>query len=308
MFFILSIRSRPPDLVQGGASLTDSADVVGPVRVRESRFVYSDDSGLSSRNMGNNDLQQMIYKYKDYSMKEAAAAHHGESIKASLQRGTAPRGLLGPILKTLINSMQVPFKYDPAFSQELKPITEAFCHNVWNCVIEFWNKRRDNMRESARALKKEIYETNSKEGQYSTQTIEKMDLTEKQIARKRRELANTRSKKSRRRNKRKNVDHNTTPLAKRFKSAAEKEKTLTPHPKTEINSNIHETLEKKGSTKPKSTKPYTAQNQKLQTIENRDQCENGNKKQLDNASYKLDHKLNSATMSSAHDSRGEANG
>ena len=132
-----SVRSRPPDLVQGGASLTDSADLVGPVRARESRFVDSDDTGLSSRNMGNNDLQQMIYKYKAYSMKEAAAAHHGESIKASLQREAAPRDLLCPIFKALINNMQVPFKYDPAFSQELKPITEAFCHNVRNCVIEF---------------------------------------------------------------------------------------------------------------------------------------------------------------------------
>ena len=74
-----SVRSRPPDLVQGGASITDSADLVGPVRARESRFVDSDDTVLSSRNMGNNDLQQMIYKYKAYHMKEAAAAPITES-------------------------------------------------------------------------------------------------------------------------------------------------------------------------------------------------------------------------------------
>ena len=127
----------------------------------------------------------MIYKYKDLCMKEAAATHHEKSLAAFHERGETPQGIFKPIFKTLMSNMAVPFIYDEAFGQDLRHLTEVFCRNVSCSLMTFWCKRSNEMRKSAHALKTEIYTiSNNTEGTSNTPTIRKMDIIEKQIARK----------------------------------------------------------------------------------------------------------------------------
>ena len=181
----LTIRSRPPGSIQGGHSLTDSFDFVDSVRVRESCSVDSVDNELSSHNLENFSLRKIVYKYKDLCMKETAATHHEKSLAAFLERGETPQGIFKPIYKTLMSNMAVLFVHDEAFGQDLRHLTEVFCRNVSCSLMTFWCKRSNEMRKSARALKTEIYTIcNNTEDTPNTQTIRKMDIIEKQIARK----------------------------------------------------------------------------------------------------------------------------
>ena len=197
---------RPPDSAKGGHSLTDTigSGSVNPVRVRYSQSADSDDHIMSSDDLATRSLIKSIFQYKDISLKQASAAHHEKILSVHMNSGKPPLGISRSCFETLIDKIEVPFKNDPLYLQEMQTLTKDFSLKVTQSLSKLWRLRKDDLRDTSRALKDEIYKNSKAMNAHKRAGImHKLEQIEKQIGSHKQELAKTRLHKTHKIEKRK---------------------------------------------------------------------------------------------------------
>ena len=190
---------RPRDSAKGGHSLTDTVGCgsVNPVRVMFSQSADSDDQIMSSDDLATRSLIKSIFQYKDISLKQASAAHHEKLLSIHMNSGKPPLGISRSCYETLIYKIEAPFKNDQLYLQEMQTLTKDFGLKVTQSLSKLWRLRKDDLKDTSRALKDEIYKDSKAMNAHKLEQIEKQTGSHKQ------ELAKTRLHKTHKIEKRK---------------------------------------------------------------------------------------------------------
>lgn len=77
-----------------------------------------------------------------------------KTAKWDKESGTTTLKIINPILKTLMNNISVTYKNDELYRHKMQEIVKNCATEVMTLLIQCWDKRKSELREIVRELKK----------------------------------------------------------------------------------------------------------------------------------------------------------
>ena len=152
----ITVVPRHPDYAHSRNSLTVAPETVWP-------RVGSTHSADQNNHMGllvENDckiITRDMNLYKEFSIKQATAAHHVKILSSHIEYNEPPTGLLSPITAALKTAISVPFSGDPDFSRRITDSARKFSLEMADTLNHFWEQKASQLRNEVRAIKDRIY-------------------------------------------------------------------------------------------------------------------------------------------------------